>query len=446
MLGTFTYLAVLLAVIVGSVLRPPIALAGVLILFGLKQWGQNASPWLAQYPLLTNVAIGVVTLVAVLRAAFKRGCLFCSMPPAEICAIGLFLYALVTLTWSLDLESGLANWVYVAPYLIVVVLMAPLVVDDLEGLRTTFVWTALLGGGLCFLAVVFGTWGYRGLAVTQTAPIGSLLDRGPQIFETNPLALASLGGTVMVAGSTFLLERRATLLRVLAACALPFALAVIIRSGSRGQLVAALPALFLAASVAFKLRGFRSWAVLGLLSMLIVGMGWWATSLVEVNKSRWLGSELAEGDVEGRFEMAAAVLDAAVTHPLAMFIGLGNSSSFKLLGIYPHITILEVLAEEGLPGIALYLAVLFYAARSVRRAARALTDEPRPRVALGILAGLFLYELLLSWKQGSLLGSQFVFCFAFLLGRLELALNAAPHRRPATLEQVPVRAFPNLLT
>jgi O-antigen ligase len=444
MFGLSTYFAVLVAVVAGSVVRPPIALAGVLLLFGLKQWGESTSPLLVEHALLTNVSIGVVTVVAVLRAAFRRSCLFCRVPAGEICAICLFLYALATLTWSLDLEAGLAAWAYAGPYLIVIVLMAPLVINDLDDFMTGITWTMVLGGILCFLAVAFGNWGYRGLQVALAAPLGAL-ESGPLIFETNPLSLASLGGTVMVSAATLLPERGRFVLKIVAIAALPFAFAVIIRSGSRGQLLAALPAIVLAVVVAFKLRGFRAWLVLGTVSLLIAGVGWAATSLVEVNTSRWLGSELAESDVEGRFEMAGAVLRAISEHPIALFIGLGNSSSFKLAGIYPHITILEVIAEEGVPGILLYLAVLLYAARSVRRLARALADDPRRRVALGILAGLFLYELVLSWKQGSLLGSPFVFCYAFILGRLELALATLPQRQPADPLPMSGRAFPNLM-
>lgn len=448
MFGLLTYLAALLAVIIGSVLRPPIALAGVLCLFGLKQWGQSSSALIGQYPLLTNYALGVITFVAVLRAAFKRGCLFCRFPPAFVLTVCLLLYAILTLTWSLDLDSGLAAWASSSPYLVIIILLAPLLINDLDDLKTAFTWTMVVGGSLCFLAVLFGNWGYRGLEVAFAVPVGSLLEKASVVYETNPLALASLGGTVVVIASVLLLEKGRPWLKILALVSIPFALAMIIRSGSRGQLLAALPAFLLAGAIAFRARGLRTWLPLALLALFITGLGWWATSLINVDKSRWLGSDLAAGDVEGRFEMAGAVLDAAMAHPLAMFIGLGNSSSFKLLGIYPHITILEVLAEEGLPGIALYLAILICAIRSIRRSARAVAEDPARRVTLGILAGLFLFELVLSWKQGSLLGSSYVFCYAIILGRVELALANARALQPAPAVAGPTTlpAFPNLLS
>ncbi len=439
MFGLLSYGAVLLSLVIGAVLRPPIALAGVICLFGLKQWGQTSSPLLAQYPTLTNFVIGALTLVAVLRAAFRRSCLFCRVPAAEICIGFLLLYALLSLTWSLDPESGLETWSLTAPYLAVVVFLSPLVIDDLQDLRTAFRWLTVTGGAICALAVVFGTWGIRGLQVEL-----SLGDAGAATVEASPLAIAELGGTVAIAAGIFLIERRRLLFNIVAACAIPFALAAIIRSGSRGQLIAIVPAFLIAASVALRLRGIRSWSALALLILLIVGLGWWATSLVDVDKARWLGTENAADAVEGRLQMAGVVLDAALAHPLTMLIGLGNSSSFRLLGIYPHIAIAEVLAEEGLPGISLYLAILIYSVASIRRAASALVDDPARRVTLGVLTGVFVYELVLSWKQGSLLGSPYVFCYAIVLGRVALALAPGLQRAPPV--EAPVRAFPNLMS
>jgi len=89
-----------------------------------------------------------------------------------------------------------------------------------------------------------------------------------------------------------------------------------------------------------------------------------------------------------------------------------------VVGFYPHITVLEVLAEEGLFGALIYFGILIFALRSIKRRLQfELTD--RQRNALAILAGLFIFELILSWKQGSLLFSVYVFAYAIVLARLE---------------------------
>ncbi len=116
--------------------------------------------------------------------------------------------------------------------------------------------------------------------------------------------------------------------------------------------------------------------------------------------------------------MAQALLGAAFSKPGSILFGIGNSSSFQILGIYPHITALEVIAEEGMVGAILYLSILGVALRSIIRLSRSVADQAA-RNTLAVLAALFCFELILTWKQGSLLSSFYVFGYAIILGRLE---------------------------
>jgi hypothetical protein len=153
-------------------------------------------------------------------------------------------------------------------------------------------------------------------------------------------------------------------------------------------------------------------------------MGWWATSLVEVDSARWESSRSAE-DVAGRFANAELLLRASTADFRSTLFGLGNSSAFKLLGIYPHITGLEVIAEEGLIGAVLYFAILFLAVRSITRIISRPDFTDLKRNVLAMITGLFVFELLVSWKQGSLLISVYVFAYAIILARLESPIRAA---------------------
>ena len=76
------------------------------------------------------------------------------------------------------------------------------------------------------------------------------------------------------------------------------------------------------------------------------------------------------------------------------------------MGFYPHNVPVEILAEEGLLGICLYLgfcfAVLFRAGRLIFSEYL----EQDTRVNLGVLLALFCFEGILTLKQGSLLGSS----------------------------------------
>jgi hypothetical protein len=105
-----------------------------------------------------------------------------------------------------------------------------------------------------------------------------------------------------------------------------------------------------------------------------------------------------------------------------MLFGLGNSSAITLLSIYPHITGIEVLAEEGLLGAVIYISIIILTFRSVSRVVRTLGERQRERHAVAMLVGLFVFELVLSWKQGTLLSSVYVFAYSIMLGRIDLQL------------------------
>jgi putative inorganic carbon (HCO3(-)) transporter len=435
MLGLFTYLGLLTALTIGTMLRPAIGVAGVLCLFGLKQWGQTTTTIFAEHPLVTNVAVAVLVIVGVIRVAFKRQCLFCRIPPAAIFVAAMYLYAFMTTVWALDTQRSLDEWATLGPYIATIALLAPLLVDDLTDVRAAFLWTMYVGGAICFLVLVFGSWGYRGLE----------LGTGSDTSETNPLALASLAGTVMLTSSMFILQKRQIVLRIIAAALVPIALAVVLRTGSRGQLLAIVPSFAVACLIAFRLNSLRSLAALSLTTLLIIGLGWWGSTLIQINSSRWTGTASASDDVQGRLYMAQTLIKAALAHPVTIIFGLGNSSSYEVLGIYPHITILEVIAEEGIAGLILYLGILVCAVGSIIRVSRSMAANAFERNIAAILAALFCFELMLSWKQGTLLSSFYVFAYAIILGRIAMRVSER------SLAEKPVRSalnlplFPNLL-
>jgi hypothetical protein len=138
-------------------------------------------------------------------------------------------------------------------------------------------------------------------------------------------------------------------------------------------------------------------------------------------------------------------LSASTSNFFTAVFGLGNSSSFQVIGFYPHIAGLEVVAEEGLLGAALYAAIIVLAIRSIRRISGQpeLTDIERS--VLATLTGLFVFEFILSWKQGSLLSSVYVFAYAITLARLEKpTLEKAPVATPAD-PGPPLPRFQNLM-
>jgi len=196
--------------------------------------------------------------------------------------------------------------------------------------------------------------------------------------------------------------------------------------------------------IAFRVRGARSFLTLPLLILAIAGLGWWSTSIVEIDSSRWSDVRTTQ-DVAGRVAMAEQLLGASTRDVSTALFGLGNSSAFEVLGIYPHITGLEVIAEEGVLGASIYFVILFLAFRSILRLARRTQLTDRQRSSLGILAGLFVFELILSWKQGSLLFSVYVFAYAIILARFEASSSVSESETVLTEPAVTLQRFPNLL-
>jgi hypothetical protein len=430
MFGLITYSLILLVLFIAVWRRPAAGMAAVLCLYGLKQWGQNTSQILVQYRQFTNIAVAIIAMIGVLLAARKRSCLFCGLPPTATLIAALLMYALISVMWAPDPQASLQEWVIQGPYIIVIALLAPLLFTDLDDARIGFIWTALAGAAICVLALAFGKWGSRGLVV-----LGSVVDDGSGgLAETNPLALSSMAGTVFVIAALSLSRSSPIFLRLAAGACVPIALAVILRSGSRGQLIASGAGLIVGLPIAFRVKDGRSLAVLILIAVTVLGLASWGASFVDIDNSRWADKRTTE-DVVGRVANAQALLNLSTSQFSSLIFGLGNSSSFQAIGFYPHIASVEILAEEGIVGAMIYFAAMFFAVRSIKRilSQSALSDSKRN--ALAVLSGLFVFEFILSWKQGSLLSSVYVFAYAIILGRLEgPALKHAPGaaQTPAT--------------
>ena len=422
MLGLVAYCLILLALIIGVWRRPTVGVAAVLCLFGLKQWGQSSTAFFAEYRQFTNFAVFFIALFGLLRVAQRRSCVFCGIPTVSVLIITLYSYAFVSIVWSLDPTAALAQWAEQGPYVITVTLLAPLLFSDFDDTRTALTWTATVGTAICLLSLVFGNWGVRGLLLYgHDAATG-----GENIFafETNPLAMSSLAGTVVVISALWFARPNRPVRRFLAVICILIGLAVALRTGSRGQLIAIGVALIVALPIAFRMKEGRSTAALLVTVLVVGGMGWWATSFVEVDSARWASSSSVEA-VTGRFDNAELLLRASIATLRGMIFGLGNSSAFKVLGIYPHITGLEVIAEEGIIGAAMYFAILFLAIRSIVRIISRPDFTDLKRNVLAMITGLFVFELIVSWKQGSLLISVYVFAYAIILARLESPIRAA---------------------
>ena len=211
---------------------------------------------------------------------------------------------------------------------------------------------------------------------------------------------------------------------------IPLCTAVILRSGSHGQLLTLAPAIFAGWLVIPRDRQAKSAASALVFFGIALALIWFVLPLVQIDKTRWDNS-LVHDDVTGRIQSAVTLLSVSFSGFGTGIFGLGNSSSYEVLGIYPHVTVLEVLAEEGLPGIFLYLGVIIGTIGNVLRAMRRYAGDRQAQSVVGALMALFVFAIALSWKQGTLLSSVYVFAYAIVIERL-----AAPAHSRASEDDI----------
>jgi hypothetical protein len=415
MFGLLTCFSLLLLLAVGTIRRPAVGFAAILCLFGLKQWGQNTSSLLAYDRTIVNFAVALIVVVGAIGNWGKFIRRDQGQSTVWLLVLILYLYALVTVAWAPEIQTSLEQWSAALPYLLLIVVLAPLLIDDFNDVKTIANWTVAVGGGVCALALLFGTWGTRGLLVRGDF-IGTV--------QTNPLAIANLGGTVVVLALVTAARPGRWYVRTFFLAMMPIGTAVILRSDSRGQLVAAAVAALFGMMLVSRRRNFQGMIALGVGALVMTGIGFWIWEQQGIHSSRWTDSQSAE-DIGGRIAMATSLLSIATSSfPTAMF-GAGNSSSFHYIGIYPHIAPLEILAEEGLVGFALYAAACVLAARTILKLWRSsrLRQQDDLQYGVSILAALFLFEWILTWKQASLLSSTYAFAYAIVLDRLRFQLQ-----------------------
>lgn len=420
MLAPLTYLAFLGAFALGALWSPPSALAAVICMFGLEQWGQAShAPW-ASNRIFTNVAVGVMVLGALATKIMRGGLRIGDLPVNYWIVLVLFAYAFVSVAWTPGLDTALANWRQAYPYVITVIFLTPLLCAQARDFAVALRWLIILGGALSIAVLFFGQWGYRGLIVDSA-----------YFEEANPLAIASMAGQVLVTVVLVPLVRAKTLRWLVVLVLAPMCIAVVARSGSRGQLVAALVALAISWPIArggaLTMRVLLAPAVAALIGLI----GFVSIDYFGGDSARWQDADLASQDVSGRLAMAETLVRAASDDVGTLLFGLGNSASYHMFGIYPHVVALEVLAEEGLIGLGLFIAALLACALSLVRSVGLRYADPDVRAAVAALIGGTVFHLLVSFKQGSMLLNPLLFLHLILAPQLLAQIARAPAPQPS---------------
>lgn len=425
-----SFVLVLAVLAVGVLRKPAVAIPATICLFGLEQWGEVSGAALARHNTFTNYAIGVLVLIALGRRILKWECIVCGLPSAYWLVLALFTYAVSTLAWSSNSLVVVHQWQLAFPYIATFIVLTPLLVARSEDLATAARWLIVVGGTISVAMIFFAKWGRRGV----------MLDPQYHFREANPLAIASMAGQVALTALLFPISRNKLLRWLITAAVAPICLAVVVRSGSRGQLLAVLAAFAIAWPLARAGGVTLRLLLTPILTALLAIIAYYSMDYTGVEVGRWENMDQATSDVDGRLDSALFLLNISFQNPGTLLLGLGNSAAFDVYGIYPHIVPLEILAEEGLIGFALLGSILFVCARSIVGVTHLRSLRTQERTAFAALTAGLIFQLVLSFKQGSMLGSPLLFMHAALVARFAVVLRAeakratagaAPARQPA---------------
>jgi hypothetical protein len=418
------FLVALAAACVVCAFRPPLAFALVVLLFPIEQVVQAHAPRLISSALgiqSVNYAIGLTALCAALKVTLTRpGGASRWMNAATVSALVMLAWAAITLLWSPGRTDGLqmvaGNW----PYLVLLVVLAPVLLTDVEDLRTSVQALLVLGMILCAAVV---------LSPEFTSKYGRLGFSIASGVRSNPLAIGELGGVVLLVAATI---RGTTLLGVpllpLRVAAALLGVLVAIKSGSRGQLLFAVMVSILFVPVATPVRNvgaFISSAIIIAITLFVVDFVI-SNQLQSYEAQRFSGESVLYGDSSafGRVRNVTAMAGEWIRNPVAIVVGLGYSAFSQLPAAagqpYSHVIFADAVFELGLPGLACLAIGLAVSASSAVRLWRAHAEDRTLRASVAVLVGLLAYQILLVNKQGAIWGVPMFFTFEAVVARLWL--------------------------
>jgi hypothetical protein len=437
--GQLALYGVLLAgFFIAALWRPSVSVAAVLCIYGLKQWGQATSAWLAAHSPFTNYAIGGVVLTALAIGMCRGKCVLCNVRQSTWAVIGLYSYAIFSLLWTPRPDLALDMWAANYPYIVTAVLLAPLAIRSSDDLYQSYFALLIMGGVLVLALLMFAKWGDRGVLIS-----------GASELETNPLAIANLGGAVASAAMFLRTRWLPVVTWVIRLVLVAAALALVVKSGSRGQLVATLATLVLMLPVAFQITHVRGLVPIFVAVAVIAGAAEYsAKNYIRRDDDRWSQTDAA-GAASERWKMSQALLERWAQSPGAVVFGLGNSAAFdpNVVGSYPHDVPLETLGEEGLVGFAVYLGINWLAFRGLLLGMKLTKDDTGSRRLLAVAGANFIFTLITTLKEGNMAASAEFFMSAIILARMPELLTATmqPTRAAASDVSRPAVSFANIM-
>lgn len=425
MISLIIYSLTMFVLLLFSWRKPGIVVGSSLCMFGFEQLAQSTNTYFVQNSALTNILLASLVIVACVRQFIRYGIAKSSYKTTGILVILLYVYAFTSVLWSPTPSLSIERWYISGPYVVTYIIFAPLVLYTKSDIDDALKAIIIMGVLITIILLLGTEWSGRGVVVA-----GVINKYGNAQFA-NPLVPASIAGYTAICATLTYYWNTSKLWLITRYVIIGLAIALAIRTGSRGQ----------ALSLVIVLISFWSFrkklsigSVIPLIFFSIITL-FTFESLIEVfwsGSNRW-NSNLLANDLGGRFDNAIVLIDKWIGGGLfSITFGLGNSASFdpRILGYYPHIVLLEVLGEEGIIGILMITVIFSIVYKKFLFLLKITSKNMKERSISITLMGLFVYLFLLSFKQGSLLESYQLFLIGIIISKYSYIVGKeiAPNR------------------
>ena len=393
----YIFLVVVVGAFAAAIVRPWLAFTLIVCFPVIEQALQGYFPVLITYLTLFNYLIaGIVALTLAVRFFSNPGMLSGALNPVSKSVALLLVLSWASLLWTPERENGLSLTVDRAPYVLLYLIMAPLLITSLDDFRRLRLPLMVLGC-LALIGILLGP---------QTLFYGTRLMLQYSTTEVaNANALGELGALVMVFAVLTTQIGVGRLVVPFQFAAGIFGIGMGLLSGARGQVLAAGFIAFLFFPVARRVKNNFGYLGLGIGSVSVAVLLLLSVQffIVSDNLDRWSIYSLVDG-FQLRWLIVSEAMKPWLANPLSWFFGRGAGAfvTTGLVDTYPHNHIVEALTELGFIGLAFYTLIIWFTVKSALGLFNIYRNDSDMRSSVAVLCAVALFFFLISLKQGTI--------------------------------------------
>ena len=337
----------------------------------------------------------------------------------------LYAWAAISIMWT---PSSMTAPILVRgglPYVILLVLITPALIDSTDALASFLRSSLVLGTGVACLMAVNPDLDFRSGRLGLKLAVG---------VQSNPLAIGELGGLLVLLSTLVHRGAHGPLLSLMRPLALLVGALLCLQSGSRGQLIFAVALAVFLTPLSRKMRNPMQFVGGAVVAMILIPIGiWLIVPLIDPTLlKRWDADQITSG-VAGRFQNILDLFAVWLRSPSTWIPGLGMNAFASLTTAgskegYVHNIFVEVLTEFGLPMFLLFCWLILATIQRVRGMLVYFSDDPEARASVVCIGAFAAYYLAIANKQGELWSQGPLFMYICIIARLSDGYRNVPER------------------